>query len=578
MTLIGSIVVGVSANTEKLQKGLQQGGSALAKFGSSLSGAAVAGPAAFAAGLATIGGAAVSAFGGFLAMTSKAADAIDELGAMAQQFGIGAGAMRDFQATAALSDTSLETVGKGLKKMESEIVKAARSAKSDNPFNTIGLSARELSAMAPEAAFEQVAKAIADLPGPMERVAAAQAIFGKGGSELIPMLMELAGGSDSLREKMGLLGAQFSESGVQGVKSAKDAWDGFKQSLSFVFEVAAIKLAPAMQLLIEKFQGFLQSKSGQDEILTFFEMASMGVLQLVDAIDWLVQGFGLAAAEASHLKATYEGLLAINPFSSDEEKAQHRQAALEAQTQAYRTGAAAQRGYADGVAGNEKRLAQILDENRAKAQQLADERKNAGEIEPTEKTKVKSSHGDRLAKFMGEGAKLFEDSLTPAEKYERQIKKLHGLWSLGAISQTTWARSMGKARKEFDDETAKGTKKQRDEADKLKEAVKTPLEEYQDEVARVRKLREGGFIDDQTAKRGIDKAGRDLFDKGNKADKQNTELAALEFGSKEAFSAILNSNKPMERMAQLAELQLEALRQLVAGQGSGGDSDEFDQV
>jgi len=68
-------------------------------------------------------------------------------------------------------------------------------------FERINVDYNELADLSPEEQFETIAFAIADLEDPTLRAATAQDIFGRAGTQLLPLFAEGAEGLDALRQK-----------------------------------------------------------------------------------------------------------------------------------------------------------------------------------------------------------------------------------------------------------------------------------------------------------------------------------------------------------------------------------------
>lgn len=100
--------------------------------------------------------------------------------------------------------------------------------------------------------------------------------------------------------------------------------------------------------------------------------------------------------------------------------------------------------------------------------------------------------------------------------------------------------------------------KQRDEmtseAKKLAESMKTPAEQFQDEIARLTNLFEGGYISSQLFDRAAQSAMDQLPD--NQQEQGRSQIRSLEAGSQEAFESMMATigvGKPQEK--QLKESQ-----------------------
>ncbi|SIO60128.1 hypothetical protein SAMN05444166_6277 [Singulisphaera sp. GP187] len=177
-------------------------------------------------------------------------------------------------------------------------------------------------------------------------------------------------------------------------------------------------------------------------------------------------------------------------------------------------------------------------------------------------------------KRIAEGAKkIIEETRTPLEKFQTQVRDLNEMFKSGAVDQETYKRAFKKALEEYgqkakqvyDDtrtplekynvklhdlgqlfkaglinkDTFDRAKKSGDEfSDKAKsifEESRTPLEKYGEKLKELDALKSAGLIDEKTYERSKKLAGKEELGQGGE-----TKFAgALELGSKEAYSALL---------------------------------------
>ena len=153
--------------------------------------------------LGTIGlGAGLSA-AGLAAFAKQGIDAADALGDLSARTGVSVKTLAEWKLAAEQSDTSIESLGKGVQKLALSIGQAEAGSKEQAAaLQRLGITARE-----PKAAFEQLANAVAKSNDPIRTNADLQAVLGKSYSELLPLLQ---GGSRAL-EDSAVASASFAE-------------------------------------------------------------------------------------------------------------------------------------------------------------------------------------------------------------------------------------------------------------------------------------------------------------------------------------------------------------------------------
>ena len=153
-------------------------------------GAALAG----AAGLAALGQAAVN--------TAKLGG---ELSDLAARTGISARALITLRQAFNDAGAGADSVGGTINRLQKTIYEAATAGgAASDAISVLGLSTEALLKLAPEDQFTQVAAAISKIENPAQRSAAAMAIFGKSGAELLPLFAD-GGALDAARTALGNL-------------------------------------------------------------------------------------------------------------------------------------------------------------------------------------------------------------------------------------------------------------------------------------------------------------------------------------------------------------------------------------
>lgn len=195
----------------------------------------------------------------FTQFTSGAAAAVDRTRQLAQNLGVSYGELRQLQVAADLSGASTDDLAKAFTRAQVTITNAGRGSKEAiTTLGRLGLSVKDLATQTSTQQFSAIAGAINAIQNPAERAAAAVAIFGRSGAELLPTFRELP---ENLRIANGFLGG-FRD-GVQGVNpDAIDAiGDSFGLASQALQELAGrilTQLAPALTSGADQFVKFVQ--------------------------------------------------------------------------------------------------------------------------------------------------------------------------------------------------------------------------------------------------------------------------------------------------------------------------------
>lgn len=179
--------------------------------------------------------------------------AVDRTSDLAQRLGMGVESLQALQMAAKLSGIDDATVA--LQKLTVAIGQAAESGKTE-AFAKLGLDFQALQAMSPEEQFRAVQSAIAALPTPAERAAAAVSIFGKSGVELLPLMSQNLA---EIEERMKRLGAVVGADQVEAIGDMNDALDMVKATFDGIIGTVVGNLAPIVESLAQELLGFVES-------------------------------------------------------------------------------------------------------------------------------------------------------------------------------------------------------------------------------------------------------------------------------------------------------------------------------
>jgi hypothetical protein len=236
------------------------------------------GSAEVASGLKAIGGAASSLKTSLLAIGTALAGAagLGALGAAAVATARLGGQLSDLSARTGISARSLivlrqafqdagvgaEAVGGTINRLQRTIVEAASGGgAAADALAGLGISAQSIATLAPEDQFSQVAAAISAIADPAQRSAAAMAIFGKSGAELLPLFSE--GGAIQNAEKvLGNMPDVLSRN-VPVLDAISDSFDRLPNKATQLFAGILDQLGPTVQAVLEAFESIDLTGIGQ---------------------------------------------------------------------------------------------------------------------------------------------------------------------------------------------------------------------------------------------------------------------------------------------------------------------------
>lgn len=236
----GAAYVELSTRSGLMDKGLaaaQASMRRLAAVTNTISGTMGKGFASVGGALSTIGKSAMSLHGalaglaaasGVAMMVKGYADAAGNIDDMAKRTGLAASEIQGLQFAAQMSGTSIETVEAAIKKMQKAGISSGRGPMED---------------------FRTFADVIAKIPDPSKRAAEAMKIFGKAGTQLLPMFEGGAAGIDDLVSEAESLGLVMSDEAVVAGEELGDTMDKLWIALGGVTNQLGAALAPVVMEL-----------------------------------------------------------------------------------------------------------------------------------------------------------------------------------------------------------------------------------------------------------------------------------------------------------------------------------------
>ena len=497
---------------------------------------AVVGVAAIGAAFVAAGVAGATAIG---AMTASGIDRIDQLTDAAQRIGTTTEALSELRYAANLTGSSAEDLDAALEKLNQNLGDSVgKATPTSAALAKIGLSARDLAKDSPDAAFTKIVGAFEKIPDAATKASLATDIFGKGGAKLINTLSAGSGEIEKLREEAKKFGVSVSQVDAAKIAAAKDSMDRLGAAFEGVGNTLAIKLAPyidtAAQKITEWFTSFWDGGKIVDTVL-----------------DGLGTGFGWLADTAVSMKITFQSvfgviaegfgnaLVNLGSFTEGVGKIVPGLSGIGKSITGIGEGIAGMGRAQLEAAGKADQAFQMSKPSEGIAKTLGTWKKDASDAANEVASKVKETLGkgnaDQLAGSVSEVTDKLKEQLATFGMTASEIE-VYKLAQMGATkAQIDDVKALS------EQITAKEKSKKVDDdlksfAKSLTEKVKTPVEAYLADVAKINDAVSKGFLDPKD----VDKAkAQSAKDAGLGGD---VKLAgALDVNSSGGYSAIVNA-------------------------------------
>jgi hypothetical protein len=270
---------------------------------------------AFGAGLMTFG---AKLMAGGLALAVPLLGAVrtfasmgDTVAKMSLRTGVSAESLSELGFAAEQSGSDLSSLENGLRRMQRTIEDAGRGlSTSIDALDNLGLKVEDLQNLSPEEQFKLIADRMAGIADPTTRAATAMEIFGRSGTQLLPLMQNGAAGIETLQKQARELGLTISTQDANAAAVLTDTlnilWRSFKQG---VFVIGAA-LAPTIKGFAEKATAVITRvsqwiRNNKELVVTAFRIAA-GVVAAGAAIIGLgaiIYGVGMALGVLSSIAA-----------------------------------------------------------------------------------------------------------------------------------------------------------------------------------------------------------------------------------------------------------------------------------
>ena len=278
--MANEVVINVRANAESAKKGLAGIADKMKNVGRGM----------------TVMGGAITGIG--IASVATFAKMGDEVQKMALRTSFSTETLSELRHAAELSGTSLTALETGLKRMSKVIVDANDGlAESKDALDRMGVSTDDLIGKAPEKQFEILTMGLANMKDETMRMATAQEVFGRAGTQLLPMLAGGAEGLAAMKKQAHELGIVFDQETANraadfndSLTNLKGSMQGIAISIGGVLAPLLTDLADKMMGLVTKVSGWMKGNQGLTQTLVIVASAIGGILLVLGPLLLMLPG------------------------------------------------------------------------------------------------------------------------------------------------------------------------------------------------------------------------------------------------------------------------------------------------
>lgn len=303
---------GVSSKAGKLGESMQKVGSKVSNVGSKVSGVgksltkSVTLPVA-AAGTALIG------------FANKSASTADNIDKMSQKIGISRQAYQELDFICSQSGTSVDTLKMGVKTLTAAMDGAASGTKSNvEQFQKLGVSVVDSNGKlrSQEDVMWDVFSALQKMDNQTEKARLATELFGKSGSELMPMLNGASGSIESMKQQAHDLGLVLSDEAIDAGVAYTDKMDQLKRSFAAVATKVGTALLPLLTqlgdfLIKEGVPAFEKIMKKVESVVKWFTNLSSGTKKLIGILAAVVVSVGPVLSVAGKVITTVGNVISV---------------------------------------------------------------------------------------------------------------------------------------------------------------------------------------------------------------------------------------------------------------------------
>lgn len=232
----GGAFVEFSLRRKGLERQLRQVGQRIRQFGGQIRQIGVQ--------LGAVGGLITAPFAASLATFTKVGDRLDKL---SQRTGIAVDALSEIGFAARQNGSSLDAFGNGIRVMNTSLLDLERNLSTQAfLFEQLKLSFEDLRGLDTEQRFLAIADAISKIEDPGRQAAVATRLFGRAGSDLLPLLKQGAEAIAEYRKEARILNIDVAPETARQAAKLGDAFSRVRAQVTAAAIQVGAKLAPSL--------------------------------------------------------------------------------------------------------------------------------------------------------------------------------------------------------------------------------------------------------------------------------------------------------------------------------------------
>jgi hypothetical protein len=257
------------------------------------------------------------ALAGLVGFVRRAAEAGDEMLTLATRTGRTVESLSQLDFVARRGNTSIESLIKGQDQLAKKLGATDEDGKAAaKALTEIGLAADKIRSLSPDQQLDAIADAMGAITDPTTHARIAMTLFGKAGTDLLPVLTNGSDGIRELREEADRLGATMTELEAKRLSKLDDQIEAtsaqFRKLKTEIAGILAQPLGSYFELVQKGLVGWrvLLSASG-DEMEELNERATLLRLEMNKLQDAQRHGIGNEQANAARLQAIRDEIALI---------------------------------------------------------------------------------------------------------------------------------------------------------------------------------------------------------------------------------------------------------------------------
>lgn len=250
---------------------------------------------------------ATAAAGAIFGIAASTAALGDNVAKTADRIGISVGALQELRYAAERTGVDVGTFDKALEGMQKRLGEAAGgTGTAVDALKALGLSASDLIAMDPDAAFAAIADGMAGIESQAEKTIIANDLFGRSGVALLNTLREGSDGLENLREQARRTGYVLSEEAARDAEVFQDRLLDVQLVMKGLKNTVGAELMPVVSDAMERFSTYVIENREQVErwASTFADRVGAAmpvVVELAGGVGRMMAVTGSAAAAVADL-------------------------------------------------------------------------------------------------------------------------------------------------------------------------------------------------------------------------------------------------------------------------------------